>query len=461
MVGTRRPSVVLIVLDCGRADHLSCYGYGRETTPFIDRLAAEGVRFTHMITTAPWTLPAHASLFTGLYSSTHGATDEHKRLEPGRPTLGEILGAAGYATAGFCANPWVAETGLKRGFEYFFDHRPRVRRLARAYFGAQQLGDVLLSRRDSGGRRTTEAFGRWLDRVPGSRPFFAFVHYNEPHLPFRPPPPYDRSFLNGTPATRVRTVNQDCNRYIGGDVAMDAEDFQILTALYDGELRYADHLISRLVDMLARGGRRDDTVLIVTADHGENLGEHGLMSHKFVLTDTLLRIPLVLHAPALLPRGIVSDALVQSTDILPTVTRLLDLPTPPVEGVPLAGPQGLLPIERAFTVSERLRPNLGVFRERYPRFDVGPHDVRKRALRTRTHKYVWFSDGREELYDLVADPGETRDVSDVEPELTRGLRQALEAWCVAHRERDLNGVASPELEGEVKRRLAALGYIEG
>jgi arylsulfatase A-like enzyme len=460
MPGTRRPSVVLIVLDCGRADHLSCYGYGRETTPFIDRLAAEGVRFTHMITTAPWTLPAHASLFTGLYSSTHGATDEHKRLEPGRPTLGEILGSAGYATAGFCANPWVAETGLKRGFEYFFDHRPRVRRLARAYFGAQQLGDVLLSRRDSGGRRTTEAFGRWLDRVPGAQPFFAFVHYNEPHLPFRPPPPFDRSFLNGTPAMRVRSVNQDCNRFIGGDVAMDEEDFHILTALYDGELRYADHLISRLVETLARGGRRDDTVLIVTADHGENLGEHGLMSHKFVLTDTLLRIPLVLHAPALLPRGIVSDALVQSTDILPTVTRLLDIPTPPVEGVPLAGPEGLLPVERAFTVSERLRPNLGVFRERYPRFDVGPHDVRKRALRTRTHKYLWHSDGREELYDLVVDPGETRDVSGEAPAMLASLRNEMAAWHAAHPNPNLSDAEEPGFEAEVRRQLSELGYIE-
>jgi arylsulfatase A-like enzyme len=460
MAGTRRPSVVLIVLDCGRADHLSCYGYGRETTPFIDGLAAGGVRFTHMITTAPWTLPAHASLFTGLYPSTHGATDEHKRLEPGRATLGELLGGAGYATAGFCANPWVVETGLKRGFDYFFDHRPRMRRFARAYFGAQQLGDALLARRDSGGRRSVEAFGRWLDRVPSSRPFFAFMHYNEPHLPFRPPAPYDRSFLNGTPAARVRAVNQDCNRYIGGDVTMDAEDFHILTALYDGELRYADHLISRLVEMLGRAGRRDDTMLIVTADHGENLGEHGLMSHKFVLTDTLLRIPLVIHAPAMLPGGVVSDALVQSTDILPTVTRLLDISTPPVEGVPLAGPQGLLPVERAFTVSERLRPNLGVFRERYPRFNVDRHDVRKRALRTRTHKYVWHSNGHEELYDLVADPGETREVSDVQRELTAGLRNALEAWCEAHRERDLEGIAAPELEGEVKRQLAALGYIE-
>lgn len=450
----------MIVLDCGRADHLSCYGYGRETTPFIDGLAAAGVRFTQMITTAPWTLPAHASLFTGLYKSSHGATDEHRRLEPGRPTLAETLRAAGYATAGFCANPWVVETGLTRGFDHFFDHRPRVRRLARFSFARQQLGDALLRRRDSGGRRTNLAFERWLGRVPARRPFFAFVHYNELHLPYRPPPPFDRQFLNGTPPSRVRAVNQDCNRQVAGEVAMDGEDFRILTALYDGELRYADTLVEQLVDTIARAHRRDDTLLIVTADHGENLGEHGAMSHKWVLFDTLLRIPLVLHAPALLPAGSVSDALVQSTDILPTVTRLLDVPTPPVEGVPLAGPQGLLPVERAFTVSEKFRPNLRVFRERYPRFDADRHDVRKRALRTHAHKYIWHSDGRETLYDLAADPGETEDVSRAEPARTAKLRAQLEEWMIHHGERDLAGAEEPQFETEVRRRLADLGYIE-
>jgi arylsulfatase A-like enzyme len=413
-----------------------------------------------MITTAPWTLPAHASLFTGLHKSSHGATDEHRRLEPGRPTLAELLAAAGYATAGFCANPWVVETGLTRGFHHFFDHRPRVRRLARFTFARQQLADALLGRRDSGGRRTNLAFARWLERLPADRPFFAFVHYNELHLPYRPPPPCDRLFLNGTPAGRVRSVNQDCNRYLAGEVPMDAEDFRILTALYDGDLRYADRLVGQLVETLTRCQRRDDTVLIVTADHGENLGEHGLMSHKWVLFDTLLRIPLILHGPAFLPAGLVSDALVQSTDILPTVTRLLDVPTPPVEGVPLAGPQGLLPVERAFTVSEKFRPNLRVFRERYPRFDTRPHDVRKRALRTRTHKYIWHGDGRELLYDLVADPGETRDVAAVEPECTTALRVQLEAWMAEHGECHMEHVPEPEFEEEVKRRLADLGYIE-
>jgi arylsulfatase A-like enzyme len=457
----RRPSVILIVLDCGRADHLSCYGYERQTTPFIDRLAAEGVRFTHMITTAPWTLPAHASLFTGLYKSSHGATDEHRRLEEGRPTLAETLRAAGWATGGFCANPWVVETGLTRGFDYFFDHRPRVRRLARAYFARQQLGDLLLRRRDSGGRRTNLAFARWLGSVPAEKPFFAFVHFNEPHLPYRPPPPYHRQFMNGTSPARARGVNQDCNRFIAGEVAMDAEDFRILTALYDGELRYADTLIAQLMDVLGHLGRREDTILLITADHGENLGDHGLMSHKFVLFDTLLRIPLILHGPALLPTGIVSDALVQSTDVFPTVTRLLDVPTPTVEGVPLAGPKGLLPVERAFTVSEKFRPNLRVFRERYPRFSADQHDVRKRALRTRTHKYIWHSDGRELLYDLTLDPGETRDLAASEPGIARTLRQQLEGWMTTHGERDLANAPEPEFEDEVKRRLADLGYIEG
>ncbi len=455
-----RENVLLILLDCARADHFSCYGYRFPTTPNIDRLAAQGVRFSHMITTAPWTLPSHASLFTGLYPSSHGATDEHRRLEPHIPTLAEMLRDAGYATAGFCANPWIVETGLARGFEFFFDHRPRFKKLTRQYFFSQKLIDAALGRRDSGGRRSVRAFARWLSEVPQEKPFFAFVHLNEPHLKYHPPRPYDRLFLNGVPRSRVKSVNQDCNKYIAGYVEMGAEDFKILTALYDGEIRYADSLVGKIERILESAGRLKRTLFVITADHGENLGDHGLMSHKFVLYDTLLRVPLIMSCPGLVPVGVVSDALAQTVDILPTLGSLLRIEPPPVEGMALADRGGLVAPDRTFTVSEKFRPNLRVFRERYPLFDCRVHDVRRRALRTRTHKYIWQSDGQEFLFDLQNDPGENRDIAAENPELVADLREKLGGWLAARRSPEGALSREPDFDPLVKRQLAELGYIE-
>jgi len=241
---------------------------------------------------------------------------------------------------------------------------------------------------------------------------------------------------------------------------MGAEDFRIRSALYDGEMRYADKLVSELHEAIAAAGRREDTVTIITADHGENLGDHSLMSHKFVLFDTLLRVPLILSGAGVLPAGMVSDALVQTVDILPTVTRILKLTTPEVEGIPLAEPGHLLSANRTFTISEKFRPNLRVFRERYPLFDSNAHDLRRRALRTRRHKYVWQSNGKEFLYDLEADPQEICNIASGNQELVENLRRELEKWIAARQPPRTQSLEEPEFDSEVKRQLAELGYIE-
>ncbi|HXQ21387.1 MAG TPA: sulfatase-like hydrolase/transferase, partial [Candidatus Acidoferrales bacterium] len=168
-----RLNVLVIVLECARADHLSCYGYPRETTPFLDHVTREGVRFTHAIAAAPWTLPAHASLLTGLYPVTHGATDENRFLASRHQTLAEHLKAAGYRTAAFCTNPWVSpETGFGRGFDAFFTQRHHNRVTARALFYGRRASDRLLRRSDAGARRTNQALAKWL--AAGAQPFFAF-----------------------------------------------------------------------------------------------------------------------------------------------------------------------------------------------------------------------------------------------------------------------------------------------
>jgi arylsulfatase A-like enzyme len=453
-------NVIVVVLDCARAHHLSCYGYMRETTPFLDQIAREGVRFSNMIATAPWTLPAHASLFTGLYSVTHGATDENRFLSSRHKRLPEHLQAAGYRTAAFCTNPWVSpETGFGRGFDAFFTQRSQGRVAARALFYGRKASDTLLRRNDSGARRTNLALRRWI--AANDQPFFAFVHYNEPHLRYHLPPPYDRLFLpRGVTAARARAVNQDCNAYIARQVEMTEHDFTILAALYDGTLRYVDTRVREIADFLRARGAWDRTLFLVTADHGENLGEHNMMGHKFVLFDTLLRVPLLLRCPSRVPQGFVIEELAQSTDILPTILALLEIsdPTPPLQGRALFKEGGATP-GPSFTISERFRPNLTAFQQRFPAFDATPFNVRQKSIRTKREKFIWRSDEANEYYDLVADPGEGRNLFEDEPERAQSMRRQLFDWLASVEKFEFEEQA-PEINEGMRQQLQGIGYID-
>ncbi len=457
-----KPNFVVLILDCTRADHLSCYGYERETSPFLDSLAARGTRFANMVSAAPWTLPSHGALFTGTYSAAHGATDEHRYLSPDLVTLPEILKEAGYATGAFCCNPWVSpETGFDRGVDHFYTGRPN-HAAARPVMIARKIIDVLTGRRDSGSFRTNRAFGSWVESRPADTPFFAFVHYNETHLHFHPPARYRKMFTEelDTPA-RIRALNQDCNAYIAGAVEMTDDDFRLLTALYDAELRYADSRVERMAAELDRLGRLDDTVFVISADHGENLGDHGMMSHKFCVYDTLLRVPLVMAGPGV-PAGEVSEAQVQNVDIMPTLAALAGARLPDngqVAGKPLVV-DGKLGSGHDYVFSERYRPNLGSFRKQFPDFDASLVDVRKRSVSDGRSKFIWHSDGRHEFYDLAADAGETRNVLGEQAENAARLERVLYDWLAVVERKDGDDSEDAEFDEATRRQLEGLGYID-
>jgi arylsulfatase A-like enzyme len=454
-----RLNVVLAVVGCARADHVSCYGYARETTPFLDQAAREGVRFSRMIAAAPSALPAHASLFTGLYAASHGATEETPFLAPRHKTLAEYLRAAGYRTAAFCTNPWVSpETGLGRGFDAFFTQRHHNRIAARAISWSRRASDRLLRRSDAGARRTNHDLRRWL--AAADRPFFAFVHYNETHLPLHLPRPYDRVYLPRTVTTaRVRAVNQDSGKYLAGQVDMDEEDFIILRALYDGGLRYVDMRLREVADTLRAAGQWERTLFVITGSHGENLGEHGMMGHKWGLYDTLLRMPLVLRCPGHVPQGYVIDELAQTTDILPTILRVLGLPVEDktAHGRPLIE-QGRATPDLGFAITERFRPNLGRLQQRFPGLDLHPFDLRQKAVRSRREKFIWQSDEDNRLYDVIADPGEECNLVEDQPQRAAVLRRQLFDWLASVEQFEEEPTA--ELAMRVPRPLRALGDVD-
>jgi arylsulfatase A-like enzyme len=486
------PNVVVILVDTTRADRLSCYGHARQTTPCIDALARESMVYTQAISPGAWTPPSHASIFTGTYASRHGVDRTHPYLDTPMTTLPEYLRGRGYRTYGISSNYWISTaTCYDRGFDVFYQSwqllqagvNPALERQRRRDPGytppPAPLGDRLraaVNRADAafwrtccspfmaidmGAARVNRVVRRWMGQwARREQPFFAFIHYLEPHLPYRPPTRYVRRYLSEREARRARTVNQNALKYIGGRAVVGADDMELLGRLYDAEISYTDQCIGELVDGLRTTGLLDDTLLVLTSDHGENLGEHGLMDHMFSVHEPIVRVPLIVRFPGGTPRG--QDAgLVQTLDVFPTVVAALDDAAAPVaeqfQGAPLPplGPR------REFAVTElnQVQPPIETIARRYPGFDWRVYDRSLCALRTATHKYVQGSDGREELYALDADPGETRDLSAADPALTAEMRGRLAAWRASFTPAAIDG-AAPELDSEIRRRLHDLGYIE-
>jgi len=450
-------NLLLVSIAGARADHLSAYGYPRETTPFIDRLAREGVRFANAFTTAPATLAAHASLLTGQHPVAHGATAESRFLPTRQETLAQRLKAAGYRTAAFCTNPLLSPaTGFGRGFDAFFTQRYQNRFAARAVSYGRRASDRLLRRKDAGARRTNAALRRWIGDRDG--PFFAFVHYAEPRLGQRPPAPHDRLFAE--PHRQLRQIDVDPYASLAAQASVDADDVAIVRALYDGALHYVDMRLRELAELLTARGCWERTLLIVIGDHGEALGEHGTLGHKLTMRDALLRVPLVMRCPSVLPQGFVIEDMAQTCDVLPTILELLQLPAPAES---LSG-RALLQAGRAtpgpgFAIAERYRPNIADLRERFPGIDLDALDVRQKTIRTRREKFVWHSDENNEFYDLIADPAEQCNLVETEGECVERLRRQLFDWLASVEKFEWDE-RPPEIDGNMRAQLRALGYLD-
>lgn len=444
-------NIVLAVIGGARADRLSCQGYVRQTTPFLDEVARQGVRFGAAFSTAAKSLSAHASLFTGLYASTHGATEESGHLGDEHPVLPELLRRAGYRTAAFCSSPSVnPATGFGRGFEVFRTQTGDGRSISRAAYYARRASDRLLRRSDAGARRSNAAFFDWA--ASGDGPFFAFLHYGEARLRRQPPASHERLFV---PADVKRGQLRAVERgWLRGDTAgeeggRDRRD--ILGGVYDGALRYVDERLAEVARHLERRGLWDRTLFVVIGDHGEDLGEHDVPAPGLALYDTLLHVPLLVRCPNLVPQGFVVDEIAQHVDVLPTILHLAGVPEgeAAVHGRPLLQ-HGRVTPGPGFAIAECFRPDLDALRKRLGAAEVRRADVRQRAIRTRRDKYIWRSDEDNELYDVTADPHERRNLVALERERAARLRAQLFDWLAATD----RGAAAVEAADEAQRQLA-------
>jgi len=453
---TKRPNILLISMDSLRRDHLSCYGYERQTSPFIDKVSSEGTIYWDAIAPAGWTLPSHASLLTGMYPSKHGADDENQFLDKKHKTLAEVLTELSYDTVGFSLFPYVSSSvGLSRGFETFYE-------LFRLGFLNNLLSrfERRIIHRDSGTRQIIRTFKLWLrKRYDFRKPFFAFVHLGEAHLPYWAPPPYRFMYLNGKGKNleNIFDINKHHDKFFGRNVKLDSEDIEVLRSLYDGEITYLDSKVKEIFAILRESEKIDNTIIILTADHGDNFGEHGLIAHRFNLYDSLIRIPLIIRFPVVFGSGNRIEKLAQLTDIFPTLLDILGIKDEQwwreIQGLSLLSTDS-----RKYTISEQSRPNFAALLEKYPGFDPSPFDKRLRTIRTKEHKFIWNSDYKHELYDLRLDPAETNNVISQDPQKAGELESLLNEWLNSFQK---TGQRDYKIDDEktVRKRLEELGYL--
>jgi arylsulfatase A-like enzyme len=417
------PNVLLIVLDTVRAQSLGLYGYQRPTTPFLEQFAKSGARFDRAISPAPWTLPAHASMFTGRFPHQL-FSGWWQPLDTTYPTLAEELARHGYLTAGFVANTLYCsyQHGLNRGFAHYEDYRVstgeiiRSSKMGRTFFEYSRL---LTGYHEILGRKTApmvnREFLRWLPGRDQQRPFFAFLNYFDAHAPYLPPAEFAMKF-----STKRRP------RGHLGDTEYSGQEIKELNDAYDGTVAYLDYHLGMLFAELERRDLLENTLVIITSDHGEQFGEHGLMDHGNSLYLPVLLVPLLISFRSRIPAGRVVLEPITLRDLPATVLDIVGLDTASFPGESLA--RHWIETRNASRQETEI-----VFSEvaHNPEFeDQSP--VTKGRMRSllseRMHYIKNDGDGREELYDFRTDPLEERNLAKSEEghRLLERFRTSLE-----------------------------------
>lgn len=397
------PNVLFIVLDTVRAQSLSLYGYPRPTTPHLERLAKTGVAFDRAFSTTSWTLPSHASMFTGRFP--HELSADWKRpLDPDRPTLAQVLAGRGYATAGFVANTvyCLAETGIGRGFIHYEDYPLSLGAIMRSSWLAHTIADPIVDMMQRGqplvsknAEEINRSFLAWLSRR-GRNPFFVFLNYMDAHEPYLPPQPFDAMFTSKKPADpRIRVGYQ-----------YTPEETREMKDAYESAIAYLDHQLGLLFDELEKRGLLANTLVIITSDHGEEFGEHGLMNHGNSLYLPSLHVPLLISHPQHIPAGKRISQPVTLRDIAATVLDLLKM-EPRLPGISLARHwEGSRDSSRG--VSSPILSEVSFAPNNPKWYPISKGDMKSLILNG--YHYIKNGDGREELYRYKTDLWEKRDL---------------------------------------------------
>ncbi len=526
-----KPDIVLIVLDTLRADRMSCYGYERETTPFVDAFAEDATLFERAIVPGQWTIPSHASLFTGEYPTTHMTTQIYDTLGEDMVTLAELLREDGYRTVGFCNNPLlgVVDNELDRGFDEFYNYGGAVpnypdltqsrqadppailgrlmeqyTRLARriiAPFQNQFAHNSLLLRiamhplivplwqesvnfKGNTKRSLRDVVGylRAQRKHESQHPLFTFINLMETHLPYRPPARFIQKFApyyedDGEAQSFMRGYNREHYRWmIPLTEPLGKLEDRILNDLYDAEVAYQDRLLRRLLKDLNKPRVRDNTMVIITSDHGEGLNNHDFVGHSLVAYDDLVRVPLITRYPRHYPAGKRISSFVSTRRVFHSILEAAEIEPKQdttcralrdVEALTLTHTLNGSAPQEATVFAEAYTPDtlLALMENESPAaIDVFRCRSMRRAACEGRHKLITVGDEPDELFDVIDDPGETNNLLAEHPGRVSQLHSALNSFVRdAEARRPANWESARQVsldDEEVSERLRALGYIE-
>jgi arylsulfatase A-like enzyme len=462
-------NLILVVLDAVRKDHLSVYGADRRTSPTLEALAADpdGVVYDRAISAAPWTLPSHASMFTGQYPSVHGCMGLTPTLEADRPVVADLLSQAGYRTVGYSNSSFTSTTrGYARGFDTYHDVHELPTFKGTYYEPSREFVQLLLNKvtrgHDTASFQTAKLCTAVRDAARDDVPLFGFINLNSAHSPYNPPKKQREWAEDGfdrwdeVDMDVVRQYSEDAFAYMAGHIEPNDAEWDLLKRWYDGEIRYIDDLLATLVATLKQAGVYEETTIVVTADHGEHFGESGLAYHQFSLSEVLVNVPFVVKWGKGLPTDTRAGAgeLVSLVDLAPTFLDAAGQ-TPPAA---MQGRSLLSDPEPAVVFAEYGFPYRPLLERKTARHGdhFGRFDRALQAARTRTHKLVLASDGELVLLEVGLDLDE-RPVED--EQLAADLVEAIQSTLGRMETAAGGGGADDALSTSTISHLEHLGYL--
>jgi len=479
-----RPNVLWIVWDTARADHLGLYGHERDTTPFLDEWAKGARVFDNCLSTAGYTLPSHAAMFTGLLPSENCANNEHKSLDESYTTIAELLQGAGYRTYLFSANPNISEgRNFTQGFDvaehpWNDEFHDRAIELVRSKLPEYDNSSELRERLDdvsagavgltpwnikAAGELAGGAAMAWLEASEPDKPFFVFINYMEAHRPYIPPRSFREQLMTPQQVDDSYQVDRGWLKmweYTFGLREYDDEEIELTRATYDAALLELDSMLEELLGELGRRGQLEDTIVILTSDHGEHLGEQHMLDHQYSVYQALLRVPLIVHYPERFAPGR-EDRPVMNFDLFPTLIELTGIDAPDDQQ---SQARSLLdpPQQRRRLAEDPAFSPLGVriVSQLHHDWDATPWKRIQRTLIEGTDKFIWGSDGRTELYDLAGDPNETRDLTPERPARAAEMQLALAQYYDSLQHCSEPAEEIEVLSPEQLELLRSIGYVE-
>lgn len=514
-----QPNILFIIMDTQRRDRLSLYGYERDTSPYFDEFAQQATVFDRAVAPAQWTIPAHGSLFTGLYPNTHQVTQAYSQLSGAHPTLAEILQLADYKTIAFCNNPLLGflDTKLQRGFDEFYNYagaypnrvsdkqRGQIQREMLANFRkfARYMvnqfvqhdwlfrlfvvnplvvpwGSRLTNFKGDSGRSIDDLITYWHQHQAGDteQPLFAYLNLMGTHTPLRPQKKYLEYIApdianNKHAAQYMARFNADAAAWLSpSEEPMTDWQHRTMDAYYDAEIAQQDVQLGRLFKYLRDSDALDNTLVIVAADHGEGHGDHGYHGHSFVVYQELVHVPLTIHYPERFPLGQTISNNVSTRRLFHTILDAANVTPPLAEDDPNINVQQLSlaqalnqqdDVEHGIAFSEAVSPLtlLNVLVDKAPEIVAERHLAEtRRGVYVGDHKLAMVGEQVEHLFDVSADPQEIQDIAPEHPEVVTALQATMSHFVQQTAANRSDQTSQSTISDEVMANLRALGYVD-